>query len=118
VIPLADAGLYSAFAGSTSGAAAALMAVNVPPSESELVPIDTAELLLGVRQTARSDSLPSAPPTNAELERRQNPWRLLLLLVAALLAVETFLSTRGWRAVARRTRPVSTDLPAASRSTI
>ena len=118
VIPLADAGLYSAFAGSTSGAAAALMAVNVPPSESELVPIDTTELLLGVRRTARSDSLPSAPPTNAELERRQNPWRLLLFLVAALLAGETFLSTRGWRAVARRTRPVSTDLPAASRSTI
>ena len=109
-IPLADAGLYAAFAGSVAGAPEALAAVNVPPSESDLTPIDPKELLLGVRESAPSASATAAtPPTPAELERRQNPWRVLLILVALALLGETFMATRGWRAVARRTRPVGQD---------
>ena len=50
-----------------------------------------------------------APPTANELERRQNGWRLLLIVVAFVLLSETFMSTRGWRAVARRYRPVTPE---------
>jgi hypothetical protein len=49
----------------------------------------------------------NAPPTTVELERRQNPWRVLLIIVALVLVIETIMATRGWRAVARRVRPVS-----------
>lgn len=105
-VPLADAGLYSAFAGSASGEPGALVAVNVPTNESDLTPIDPKELLLGVRQSDQAASTNTAPPTSDELERRQNNWRLLLIVVALALVGETFMATRGWRAIARRTRPV------------
>lgn len=105
-VPLADAGLYSAFAGSASGEPSALVAVNVPTNESDLTPIDPKELLLGVRQSDQAAATSTAPPTTYELERRQNNWRLLLIVVALALVSETFMATRGWRAIARRTRPV------------
>ncbi len=104
-VPLADAGLYSAYAGTATGAPGAYLAVNVPSSESDLTPIDPKELLLGVRESERAAVTSGAPPTNDELERRQNGWRLLLIVVALALLGETFMSTRGWRAVARRYRP-------------
>ena len=108
-VPLADAGLYSAYAGAVSGAPGAFAAVNVPPSESDLAPIDPKELLLGVRESERAAVTSGAPPTTDELERRQNGWRLLLIVVALALLSETFISTRGWRAVARRYRPASPE---------
>ncbi len=108
-VPLADAGLYAAFAGSVSGAPDALLAVNTPSAESELTPIDARELLLGVRATDGAPSANVAPPTTDELERRQNSWRLLLILVVLALLGETFMSTRGWRAVARRYRPANPE---------
>ncbi len=62
----------------------------------------------GFEVTAEPGAMASnAPPTNAELERRQSPWRILLMLVALALVAETFMATRGWRAVARRVRPVA-----------
>ncbi len=106
-VPLADAGLYEAFAVSATGSAVGRVAVNAPPGESELVPMDTTELLLGVRDAEPGAMASNAPPTNAELERRQSPWRILLMLVALALVAETFMATRGWRAVARRVRPVA-----------
>ncbi len=121
-IPLADAGLYSAFAGSAAGAAGALLAVNAPAIESDLTPMDTTELLLGVRTgtTAADDAQRAAAPdaalSNTERERRQNPWRLLLMLVVVLLVIETVLATRGWRAVARRVTVVRPEIPSSSRS--
>lgn len=105
-IPLADAGLYSAFAGSAAGEPGALVAVNVPTNESDLTPIDPKELLLGVRQSDQAAATNTAPPTPDELERRQNNWRWLLIVVALALVGETFMATRGWRAIAKRTRPV------------
>lgn len=106
-VPLADAGIYEAFATSVSGAAAGRVAANAPASESELTPMDTTELLLGVRTASAGASAPNAPPTTAELERRQNPWRVLLIMVALVLVMETILATRGWRAVAGRVRPTT-----------
>lgn len=116
-VPLADAGLYAAFAGSVTGAPEALAAVNVPAGESDLTPIDPKELLLGVRESEKSAAIDSAPPTPAELERRQNPWRVLLIVVALALMGETYMATRGWRAIARRTRPVTPDPALPDRST-
>ena len=108
-VPLADAGLYSAYAGAATGAPAAFAAVNVPPSESDLAAIDPKELLLGVRESERATVTSGAPPTTDELERRQNAWRWLMIVVALALVSETFMSTRGWRAVARRYRPASPE---------
>jgi hypothetical protein len=105
-VPLADAGVYEAFAVSATGAAVGRVAANAPASESELTPMDTTELLLGVRDAEPGTMASNAPPTTAELERRQNPWRVLLIIVALVLVVETIMATRGWRAVARRVRAV------------
>jgi hypothetical protein len=117
-VPLADAGLYAAFSGSVTGAPEALAAVNVPPGESDLTPIDPKELLLGVRESAPSAAATAAvPPTPTELERRQNPWRVFLIIVALALLGETIMATRGWRAIARRPRPVTPDPALPDRST-
>jgi len=116
-VPMADAGLYAAFAGSVTGAPVALAAVNVPPGESDLTPIDPKELLLGVRESAPSAAATAEAPSPAELERRQNPWRVLLIIVALALIGETFMATRGWRAIARRIRPVTPDPVTPDRST-
>lgn len=107
-VPVADAGVYRAFANRVGGEPAALLAVNVPTSESVLTPMDSAELLLGVQAggaTAASDSAAqrsAGPQTDQELERRQSPWRVLLLLALLALTLETVLATRGRRGTARR----------------
>ncbi len=106
---LSDAGTYSAFAGAVTGAPVGYVAANVPANESELTAIDPKELLLGVRESDKASATTNAPPTPADLERRQNGWRWLLVVVALALLGETFLSTRGWRAVARRFRPVTPE---------
>lgn len=117
-VPLADAGLYESFSVSATGAAVGRVAANAPASESDLTPMDTTELLLGMRDAEPGSMASNTPPTNAELERRQNPWRILLLVVALALVVETIMATRGWRAVARRvgpSRPIATS-PSSSAS--
>lgn len=102
-IPLSDAGIYRAYRERVGGEAGALLAVNVPPSESVLTPMDTTELLLGVRAGTDSGRVTSdAPQSDAELERRQSPWRVLLMVALFVLAVETLLATRGRRGTARR----------------
>lgn len=109
-VRLPDAGLYTVYSGSVAGAPEAMVAVNVPAGESDLTAIDPKELLLGVRETAATSAASAAtPPTNDELERRQNSWRVLLIIVALALVGETYMATRGWRAIARRTRPVTPD---------
>lgn len=115
-VPLPDGGLYTAYAERASGEPGAVLAVNVPPGESELTPMDTTELLLGVRTTATSESETASPSPGAdtpmtveELERRQNPWRVLLVVAALLLLAETILGTRGRRGMARRVVPGTTS---------
>lgn len=113
-VPLNDAGLYRAYSGQVGGETEAMVAVNVPRSESVLTPMDTTELLLGVRAdgSASGDSLSSAtvgPQSDEALERRQSSWRLFLALALLALIVETVVATRGRRGIARRivtsTRP-------------
>ncbi|MES2523349.1 MAG: BatA domain-containing protein [Gemmatimonadota bacterium] len=108
-VPLADAGHYALFSGTATGEARQTVAVNAPPGESDLTPVDPKELLLGVGTTEASATADAAPPTPDALERRQNAWRILLLIVALALVGETFMATRGWRAVARRYPSASSD---------
>jgi hypothetical protein len=104
-VPLGRAGLYRLSSGRAGSEVLAMQAVNVPSAESELAPMDTTELLLGVRTAtsggATDTSATTVPATLEELERRQNPWRVLLALVVLFLAAETWMATRGRRAVAR-----------------
>jgi hypothetical protein len=107
-VPLGDAGLYRAFRGAVGGEAEAVLAVNVPASESVLMPMDTTELLLGV--STGTDSLRTTgagPATDQELERRQSSWRVLLALALVALLVETIVASRGRRGMARRVTPAS-----------
>lgn len=108
-VPLADAGHYSLFSGSANGEPRATVAVNVPSSEADLTPIDPKELLLGVRTSETLAAADSVAPTPDALERRQSAWRFLIAVVALALLGETFMATRGWRAVARRYAPASPD---------
>jgi hypothetical protein len=107
-IPLPDAGIYRAFRGKAGGEAAAVLAVNVPNSESLLTPMDTTELLLGVRTGSDSVGSESAgAQTDEEIERKQSPWRVLLALAFAALIIETIVATRGRRGTARRVAAAS-----------
>jgi hypothetical protein len=124
-VPLNDAGVYAAYNRQASGTPVAVVAVNVPPSEGELTPLDTAELLLGVRTTTDSAASAAAATAGAsgeateslvDLERRQNPWRFFIMAVVALLAIETWVATRGRRGQARRSITGS-NLSTAGRST-
>lgn len=108
-VPLADAGHYALFSGSANGEPRATVAVNAPGSESDLTPIDPKELLLGVRTSETLAAADSVAPTPDALERRQSAWRFLLVVVALALLGETFMATRGWRAVARRYPPATPD---------
>ncbi len=108
-VPLTDAGLYRVYTEQARGEPVAMVAVNVPSSESVLTPMDTTELLLGVR-TGSLDSARmtgNAPVTDEELERRQSPWRVLLILAGLLLAIETWMASRGRRGTARRRVPTA-----------
>ncbi|HYW32728.1 MAG TPA: BatA domain-containing protein, partial [Gemmatimonas sp.] len=106
---LADAGHYALFSGSAAGEARQVVAVNVPTGESDLTPVDPKELSLGVGTSEAAATADAAPPTPDALERRQNAWRILLVIVALALLGETFMATRGWRAVARRYPSATTD---------
>jgi len=100
-VTLTEAGIYRTFAGRVSGDPVSLVAVNPPPRESDLTPLDPRELLLGVgRESATGEFGP--PPTPQEVEGRQRLWRALLLLVAGLVILETLVASRGWRGIAGR----------------
>ncbi len=88
--------------------------MNVPPGESILTPMDTAELLLGVgtgSDTVRTAS--RSATSDEELERKQSSWRVLLALALAALIVETIIGTRGRRGTARRVTTASNSERAA-----
>lgn len=100
-VMLTEAGIYSAFPARATGIPAAIVAVNAPPSESDLTRMRPDELLLGVADSA-STRATKGPPSTAELEQRQQLWRIFLMVVALLLLIESWLAGRGWRATAGR----------------
>lgn len=100
-ITLEESGLYRAFSGRVAGEPLAQVAVNPPPRESDLTPMDERELLLGVGLESSVAGL-GPPPTAREVEGRQRLWRTLLLIVGLLLLIETLWASRGWRGAASR----------------
>lgn len=99
-VALTEAGVYALYEGRVGGEPAAVVAVNPPPSESDLTPVDPRELLLGVRMSEEAADAANVRATPRELEGRQGLWRVLLALVIVLLIAEMLLATQGWRGVA------------------
>ena len=102
-------GVYAAYEGRVDGAPRSRVSVNVSAAESELTAADPRELLLGVGEAADSTLRGVTAPTSFEIESRQRVWRILILLVALLLAAETVVASRGWRGRARRATLVSPE---------
>lgn len=112
-VALRESGVYALYEGRVQGEPSGLLAVNAPASESDLTPIDARELLLGVRLSEPSASGVGSNevPTRAEVEGRQLLWRILLVVVACLLIVETFVANRGWRGTASRLGTTQSERP-------
>lgn len=108
-VALTEAGVYSLYDGRVTGEPAAVVAVNAPPGESDLTPVDPRELLLGVRLSADAVDAAHAKAAPKELEERQNLWRFVLATLAVVLLVETLVATRGWRGVAGRVTVAPTE---------
>lgn len=97
-VNLREHGLHQVYDGGTSGLPLRTLAVNVPVSESDLAPAAPSDLLIGVGEIPLAST---APGEVAEVsEARQQGWRWVLLLLAALLVIETLIASRGWRGVA------------------
>ena len=101
-VALRESGIYALYEGRVQGEPVGLLAVNAPAPESDLTPMDSRELLLGVRVSDSLSSVSNEVPAPIEVESRQRLWRILLVLVAILLVVESFIANRGWRGTASR----------------
>jgi hypothetical protein len=104
---LDELGFYQAYQERAAGEPVAAIAVNPPIRESDLTTSPASELLVGV---APDLEVPTATErlTADEAEQRQRLWRILLMLVLAVLVGESVLGSSGWRG--RAMRGVS-DLP-------
>jgi hypothetical protein len=104
---LDELGFYQAYQERAVGEPVSVVAVNPPTRESDLTPSPASELLVGI-----APELTAAPATEIlpadEAEQRQRLWRILLLLVLAVLVGESVLGSSGWRGRAMRAVP---DLP-------
>lgn len=76
----------------------AVLAVNAPPGEGDLTPLDAGELLLGAGELP-----PAVALTGSEIrvasEARQQGWRWVLLALLGILLVEVVVASRGWRGI-------------------
>jgi hypothetical protein len=108
-VALTEAGVYSLYEGRVGGEPVAVVAVNPPPGESDLTPVDPRELLLGVRISSDVADAAHVRAAPKELEGRQGLWRIVILLAALVLVAETLLATLGRRGVAGRLSVVSPD---------
>ena len=108
-VALREAGVYALYEGRVQGEPIGLVAANAPSEESDLTAVDPRELLLGVRQSAPTEEASRDVPTLSEVEGRQRLWRALLVVVALLLLIETFVANRGWRGTASRLGPAQSE---------
>lgn len=108
-VVLASAGFYQVYSGRAGGDPLEVLAANPPAAESDLTPADPRELLLGVRRSDSAAAAATAPQAPAEREGRQRLWRILLVLAAVLLVLETMVANRGWRGTAAQVLPASPE---------
>jgi hypothetical protein len=99
-LELDEQGIYEVRPAGGSEAAPQAFAVNIDPAESDLTPIDPAELVAAVTGRATQAVAATAGPTETtqadvkDAEKRQALWWYLLLTGLLLLAVETVVSNR------------------------
>jgi hypothetical protein len=100
-LELDEQGVYEVRPAGGSQSAPQAVAVNIDPAESDLTPIDPAELVAAVTGRASPTAAASTQsPTEAsefdvkDAEKRQALWWYLLLTGLLLLAVETVVSNR------------------------
>ncbi|MEQ1868766.1 MAG: BatA domain-containing protein [Vicinamibacterales bacterium] len=98
VLELAEHGVYQIRSASSPSAPPDRIAVNIDPAESDLTPIDPAELVAAV--TGHAASTPTAAGTAAaeltaeEAEKHQNLWWYLLVAGLLMLTAETVVANR------------------------
>lgn len=95
-------GFHELHDGRVDGVPLTTLAVNLPPTESDLTPMSPDELLLGVTELAATDVAGGLAPAEVARAReaRQAYWRWILLAVIACLVGEAYLASRGWRGTA------------------
>jgi hypothetical protein len=99
-LELDEQGVYEVRPAGGSQSAPQAVAVNIDPAESDLTPIDPAELVAAVTGRAAPTAAATPNPTEAtefdvkDAEKRQALWWYLLLTGLLLLAVETVVSNR------------------------
>jgi hypothetical protein len=102
-LELSEQGVYEirpAGGGNEPAAAPQALAVNIDPAESDLTPIDPAELVAAVTGKATQAAAVTPGPTETteadvkDAEKRQALWWYLMLAGLLLLAVETVVSNR------------------------
>ena len=102
-LELSEQGVYEirpAGGGNEATAAPQALAVNIDPAESDLTPIDPAELVAAVTGKATQAAAVTPGPTETteadvkDAEKRQALWWYLMLAGLLLLAVETVVSNR------------------------
>jgi hypothetical protein len=99
ILELAEHGVYEIRSASAPGARPERLAVNLDPAESDLTPMDPAELVAAVTGRAAqvtATAAGEAPPelTAEEAEKHQGLWWYLLVAGAVLLAAETVIANR------------------------
>jgi len=97
LVELNEQGIYELRTTSASTGRPDSVAVNLDPAESELAPLDPAELVASVTGHAVPTAGASAQTqemTREEAERRQSLWWYLLMAGLFLLAVETAIANR------------------------
>jgi hypothetical protein len=102
VLPLETAGFYLVRTPGDTGERPWAVAVNVDPAESELTPMDPAELASSVipRGGDATRFAGEATLTREDRERRQSLWWYLLVLALLCLAAEAWMGNRLSRAAA------------------
>jgi hypothetical protein len=96
VIELTEQGFYELRGDTNASGDMAVVASNVDPAEADLTAMDPQDVVAASTGETPSDAVQAAaaPQTPESREKSQRLWWYLLVLGAALLAAETFVSNR------------------------
>jgi len=94
LLTLSEQGFYEVREARAGGSTLREHAVNVDVTESDLDPVDPAEMVSALTTTAPARRNASVALAPAEQEKRQALWWYLLMAVLALLAAEAVFANR------------------------